>query len=311
MINKNKPAFTLIELMLSMVLFTVIGFSLYQMFNVMTVTQTKALGMNRLKTEGYQILDKLAQEVEQAVGGEYYLYHTGTPIQAYTYNTTPPVPDRLPYDMEFRCFNRVNSTSAGPLFYDPPYNANPEFPQPAKSNVQQLFFTRVEYQFSYTADKIIPWDNDPLSERIIYLDQNHTLTLCARTEHVASGDTNIVEGMADPANVNNFGTTKLADNIYNIEYLFWGNSNTDWDNYTTVTGDSNAPLTEWDSTVDFPSGADTSVHQIGELPKAMKIVLTLAYDRINDRVISLDNSYTDSPSDLLVFEKVILFKHKN
>ncbi len=275
-------------MMTSMTIFAVMGFSLYGMFSALTTMQTVSLGIQHFKNEGYLILERLEKEVSGA---------TAKPVGVFP-KDTPIIPGVLKETIQpqFVCLSPSASVITNPLFFSS---------GGAVEKVQQLYFCRNEYQFlSLPQSEKVLWSDVNFSERILYLGTSGQLKLGVRTEAITG--TNRVDGVADNTDTGSGKATVLSplgNGVGNVEYLFWGNSNKDWENYESpLLTPKNSPIREWDSTV-----AVAGVHEVNELPRAMKILLTMTYNPERDHRRNVD--LNADKNQKLVFEKIVIFKH--
>lgn len=328
-VNNKSKGFSILELMLAMMIFTIMGLTLYSMMDALTRLQGSSLGLQRYVNEGHNMLDKLATEISLATTEPLFLVDPG--------NTSV----RKSFTPEFVCTERDLPV----LFFEGINNdtsVTPNHPDMrAKQNIQQLFYTVIDHNLSITKvtkesteeDQMLEylksmksgifWDDILVKERILYMTQNQQIGLYVRKEPEERDNTNKVDGKA---NVDKNGGLfpiysptsdpqfKDLDEeirkkivyqpfcpmpIYHIEYLFWGNESRSWSNSN---GTENTPIRSWDS-----RQPESGIHEKGELPRAMKILLTLNY---NPEIYDKRKANLESAKDqLITLERVVFFKN--
>lgn len=283
-LTENKKAFSLLEMTMAMFIFAIIALSLYNMVDVLTKLQTSSLGIQRFKSEGYALMDRIEEQLSNAASGEFFLYVPGSPTNK-----------KKSYQAHFRCYSRNSATFI-----------NPGAANLNKSNVQQIFYIYADEEVSGTTDVDyfikygIP-SGVSVKERFLYMRADDTLAIYSRDER--EGSTNKVDGLPD---INTDGgmwpvlPDVFSGTVYNIEYLFWGDESIDWVN--DGSGGSGNPIDSWDS-----DDAVSANHKQYELPRAVKVFLTITYnpDMYHARQADLNHDKDQQ----IVFEKVINFKN--
>lgn len=291
MIMRPK-GFSLLEMVVAMALFSIIGLTLYSLFHLLTQMQTASLGMNHFKNEGYQVLDYLEFEIKTALQNPVSIYPPGTAFDENISNVT--------IQPQFLVLAPADSTLAGaPGIFISPVSS------PAMSGVSQLHFLKQKY--AYTQNLIttnVFWDQTYYNEMIVYLKEDKRLFEYKRSSQNLPHQ---VDGLAD--NVLNGSGDEIARNIENIEYFLWGQSSLSWSNDGSG---SNTPIREWNSLIAENNGIGNPIHAPGQLPMAMKIVLTMIYnpERDHKRQEDIDNNVDNvqDKSQRIVFERIIFFK---
>lgn len=300
---KNKSgAFTILELMLSMMIFTIMGLTLYSMMDALTRLQSTSLGLQRYMNEGHNMLDKLGTEISLATTEPVYLVD---PMDTSIRKSFIP---------EFVCTKRNEAVTGDPLFFPG------EGVKPALPYVQQLYFTVIDHSLSIedsTSSGVLAiekflkdmksnlnWNKVFVKECIFYLSTEYQIWFYGRKEKNNSNNKvdNKVDGVADinlDGGYNSVPAAPFFDSkIYHIEYLFWGNKSKGWED----DGVSGQPIRSWDS-----RSLVTDIHKAGELPRAMKILLTLNY---NPEIYDRREEHLDSDKNqLITLERVVVFKN--
>ena len=315
-VKKLFKGFTILELMLSMMIFTIMGMTLYSMMDALTRLQTTSLGLQRYVNEGHNMLDKLATEISVA---------TTEPILLVDPDNTS---GRKTFTPQFICVARDVADTSGDLFFEgiendtSPPNNHPDMR--AKTYIQQLFYTVFDHNLSMDqassagvnaleeyykkVSSGINWDDILVKERILYLTQSMQLALYVRKENRELNGANKVNGIAKEDKTGGLFPLYPGDfkpyqpfcpmPIYHIEYLFWGDKSKSW----ADDGVSGQPIRYWDSRED-----KGDIHQVNELPRAMKILLTLNY---NPEMYDKREEHLDSNKDqLITLERVVVFKN--
>jgi hypothetical protein len=281
---------------LAMTIFTVVGLSLYSLFNVLTTMESSSLGIQNFKNRAYDVLKRMEREISEAVAGEFQVFDPGvSPIA--TGGASPT--DKVSITAEFRCL----TPPSGHALYFKEGGTSTD----ALDGAPQIHLTKRDYSspsFDDVEDYIRDgdgasfWQDVKLQEQVIFLRNNGNLDLFARNEVVDDGnDANYLDGAPDVTLSPNPGgaafLSTLGEDVVNVRYLFWGDNSVNWNNDGSG---ANTPITEWDSTVN------------GGLPRAMKIVLVMNY---NPGRSHLPEDHLDSGLDRpFVFEKVINFKYR-
>ncbi len=293
--NKNTKAFSLIEMVLAMAIFSIIGVSLYNMFDVLTASQTTSMGIQKFKNNAYSILDQFEREIKKAVHGSAYTFKKGVAID----NLNPGDCPKVPNDIYFCCLKQPVDIN------DPLYHTG------AKGDVQLIYFSKIQYDspdVSNIEDYIKYGKNKTFfykafyNESVVFLDENKNLKLAKRNEKYEDSNTvfNYFDG--EPGSEigdENYGPPEiLGSKVEDINYLFWDDTASKaWDDDGSGSGN---PITEWDSSDNSPTK--------NKLPKAMKIILTMKYNPESD---FLEGKATDDKKDqMFVFEKVIVFENR-
>lgn len=278
-IFKNS-AFSLLEMVVAMTIFSIIAMSLYSLFDVLAVSQTESLGVNNFKNQGYQIIETLAEELSNIINTDYYIYPVGV------IDTTTSVKTKV--NFQFNAFECGNGNSL-------------EFAA-AKPDSFQMHFcvidyntpstTEIEDYIKYGKNRIF-WENTTIKEKVIFLNTSNELKMGVKKEKTKTGENNDVDGVPDKTGT--FLTESLGKNVESIKYFFW-DDNIDWSNDNATA----SPITEWDST------------SLGRLPKAIKIILTMRYNPLMYHKKYSDMSASEKLKDkLFVFEKVIFLNERS
>ncbi len=313
-LKKRSSAFTILELMLAMMIFTIMGITLYSMMDALTRLQASSLGLQRYMNEGHNMLDKLTTEISLATTEPVYLVDPENTSQ------------RKSFIPEFVCTARSeaitffeginNNTSVSP--YHPDLRA--------KQNIQQLFYTIIDHFVKidnstpldsqiteFLANSSAYWNDILIKERIFYMTLGMQIGLYVRTTNV-DGKANVDKngGFYPPYPPPEDPVTGKVPRyqpfcpmpIYHIEYLFWGNKSKSWADDGSTS--SPQPIRSWDSG-DKEERNGVVIHEKGELPRAMKILLTLNY---NPEMYDKRAEHLESAKDqLITLERVVIFKN--
>lgn len=293
----SNRAFSLIEMVLAMSIFAVMGFTLYGLFNSLTNTQSSSLGMQRFRNEALMILERMEDELKRAVCDEFYVYEPGIQIYSLPDYLPPAVTSKERIKTEFRC---VNSSDAVALSVGAPDNPQLFYTIEAKDYDDATASIDEEFKeiFKKQSEELPVYNQNFLKERVIILRNiKNSLYLYGKNEKLSQSETNYLDGLAD----NNIATTgkhgfvsDIGSNIYHIEYRFWGPNSKSWDDDGTGPGN---PIKTWGDDPSRPS--DT-------LPLGMKIILVMVY---NPDMYHSKSSLLDHNKDqYIIFEKVVIFK---
>jgi len=315
-VQKNKVAFSLLEMMLAMTIFAVLGMALFQMFALLTSVQTASLGAQHFKLKASSILERVEMELSNAVTGEYYLYKIGDTIK--NEGDFSDTTKKVPYIMEFHC---ISGALTDPLCFKPGTLYNETIP-----DMPQIHFVTQDYDtpkvlnidsFIEKMDNRFFFNQAILKEKVLYLDNQvpnfinpltniqdtQDLQINVRKESFLNGAVNKIDGISKTIGTGNY--TIINSDIKSIKYLFWGNSSKNWNNDGSGAGN---PILTWDSTIQENNSSSGNIHEIGDLPHAMKVILTLKYnpEQAYKRNADLDSNKSND----LIFERIIFFNYR-